>query len=281
MRNNSTLRESNCVAPLSALLLDSSLITTTKQLYNVKLINCNNYIQLYYHNEDKIVKSKKDDELNLNKIDNVDKSNNVDLKEIELKNIIRSKLECQRLAKCNIDEWSIFITLTFAENITDINYANKKLRYFCDKVRRVFPNFMYLCIPEFQKRGAVHYHILSNIDINNKDLIYKQIDNEKYLHIKYWNEGFTSVEKVKGDKKKVIGYISKYMTKDIDNRLFGHRRYFYSQNIKKPITEYLDINNPKHLNYLNKLINNKNIVYENIYVNPYNNEIVSFKEFHN
>ena len=140
---------------------------------------------------------------------------------------------------------------------------------------------MYLCIPEFQKRGAVHYHLLTNINVNNTELIYKQETNKKFLHVKYWNEGFTSVEKLNGDKKKIIGYISKYMTKDIDNRLFGRRRYFYSLNLKKPRVEYLDLENLKHKKYLENLINNKKVVYENIYINPYNNEEILFKEFHN
>lgn len=285
MNKGCTLRESNFVAPLSALLLDSSLITTTKRsrLYNIKLVNCSEYIQLYYQEEKKIIKEKKEDnaELYLKKISNSSNTCTDDYKEIEFKNIIRSKLECQRLAKCNIEDWNTFITLTFADNITDINIANKKLNYFCNKVRRVFPNFMYLCIPEFQKRGAVHYHLLTNINVNNTELIYKQETNKKFLHVKYWNEGFTSVEKLNGDKKKIIGYISKYMTKDIDNRLFGRRRYFYSLNLKKPRVEYLDLENLKHKKYLEKLINNKKVVYENIYINPYNNEKILFKEFHN
>ena len=36
----------------------------------------------------------------------------------------------------------------------------------------------------------------------------------------------------------IIGYLSKYMTKDIDNRLFGKRRYLYSQNLVKPKTYF-------------------------------------------
>lgn len=308
MNKGCTLRKSNCVAPLSALLLDSSLISTTfckpqskETIYNAKLIDCNGYLQLYTftndkskntlglertsleEDEQKYKKSKADistlDTDLLKKIDNTININNP--KEIELKNIMRSKLQCQRLAKCNSEIWKTFITLTFAENITDITIANKEFNKFVYKIKRVFPDFKYLCVPEFMKNGRVHYHLLTNIDISNEKLIYRQLDNKKYLHIKYWNNGFDKVENIKGDIKKIIGYISKYMTKDIDNRLFGHKRYFYSQNLKKPIIEYLDINNPKHLDYLNKLINDKNIVYENNYVNPYNTEIVSFKEFHN
>ena len=63
---------------------------------------------------------------------------------------------------------SQFLTLTFAENVTDIDYANKKFSYYVDQVRRVYKDFRYLCIPEFQKRGAVHYHLLTNIDVDSE-----------------------------------------------------------------------------------------------------------------
>lgn len=285
MNERSALRERNLISPLSALLLDSSLISNTKpkELYNIKLVNCNDYIQLYFQETKKINnKSKKDyEDLQLIKINNLNYNDNKKYKEIETKNIIRSKLECQRLAKCNIKEWKTFITLTFADNIQDIGFANKKLNYFCLKIRRVFKNFKYLCIPEFQKRGAVHYHLLTNIDLTNNDLIYRQEDNKKFFHIKYWNEGFTSVEGLQNDKRKIIGYISKYMTKDIDNRLFGRRRYFYSQNLNKPKIEYLDIDNLRHKEYLENILQSKELIYQNNYINSYNSENVLFQEFYN
>ena len=87
------------------LLLDSSLIVTTnnKKLYNVKLVDCGDYIQVYYLQDKKLVSKKNDDELSLKKI-NIESSSKEDSNYIgvELKNIVRSKLECQRLAKIRI-----------------------------------------------------------------------------------------------------------------------------------------------------------------------------------
>lgn len=277
------------VAPLAALLLDSSLISPTipKKIYNIKLVNCGDYIQVYElkDKKNKDISKKYDkldfDELSLSKIDYNDSNNKnekTENKKIDLKNIIRSKLSCQRLAKCNSKDWKTFITLTFAENLTDITFANKKFSYFVDKIRRVFKNFKYLCIPEFQKRGAVHYHLLSNIDINN-NLLYHQIDNSKFLHVKYWDYGFTKVDIVKGDIKKIIGYISKYMTKDIDDRLFGKRRFLYSQNLNKPEVIYFDTSDLKDNIYYNSYLNDKKIIYENTYINPYDKEKIAFTEY--
>lgn len=277
-------------------LLDSMLISPTFYIkgYNIKIVDCNDYTQVYYYKNKKIKKEKDDFDLKLKKIKfnnifnssivNKDCSNNVnsnDVKTIEERNIIRSKLECQRLAKSNINDWKTFITLTFAENVTDLKTANKEFRYFVDKVRRIKKDFKYLCITEFQKRGAVHYHLLTNICINDSKLIYSQEDNSKFKHIKYWNKGFSSIEILQGDPKKIIGYISKYMTKDIDNRLFGKHRYYYSQNLIKPKESFIDLDNKKELNFYKEKIQDKELLYQNEYINIYNNEKVIFLEFKN
>jgi len=270
-------------------ILDSKLITPTlKVLYDIKLVDCGNYVQVYFYEDGKVKNNRKKeiDDLSLKKInvnDMFDKTTNkkskVELNSIEERNIIRSKLECQRLAKCNMPEWETFITLTFAENITDVESANKRFRYFIDKVRRVKKDFKYLCITEFQKRGAIHYHLLCNISIDDNTLIYTQKDNKKFKHIKYWIDGFTSVESLKNDPKKVIGYISKYMTKNIDDRLFSHRRYFYSQNLNKPLSSYIKLDNEKHMDFYKKIIQDTSLIYQNEYINPYDNSKVTYLEF--
>ena len=267
-------------------ILDSKHISPTLKLYNVKLVECGDYIQVYYYNNTKSKKSSDNKEdLKLTKIDinvtsNCTNTDNMkDTNNIELRSIIRSKLECQRLAKSNIKDWETFITLTFAENVTDVTFANKKFRYFIDKVRRVKKDFKYLCIPEFQKRGAVHYHMLCNININDSTLLYVQEDNKKFKHIKYWNDGFSSIEVMTGESKKVVGYISKYMTKDIDNRLFGKHRYFYSQNLITPKESYINLDNSIDSEFYNKKIQDLELIYQNQYINPYDNNNVSFLEF--
>lgn len=269
-------------------ILDSRLISPTLEIknYNVKLVDCNEYIQVYFYKKKKIKKNiVKDFDLNLKKL-NIDtnlnnNTNNFDneLKKIEERNIIRSKLSCQRLAKANMKDWETFITLTFEENITDVQKANKQFRYFIDKIRRVKKDFKYLCITEFQKRGAIHYHLLTNININDDTLMYTQNDNKNFRHVKYWHNGFNSVEILKGDTKKIIGYISKYMTKDIDDRLFSKHRYFYSQNLIKPKSNFIDLDNEKEVKFYNEKIQDKELIYQNNYINSFDNENVLFLEF--
>lgn len=271
-----------------ALLLDSKLITPTiSEGYNIKLVDCGDYVQVYCYEKKKKKRKNDDDDLNLIKNFDVGESekerkekNAVNVENvIEVRNIIRSKLQCQRLAKANAKDWETFITLTFAKNEQNIEIANRKFRYFVDKVRRIKKDFKYLCIPEFQKRGAIHYHLLTNVSTSDDKLIYSQSDNPKYKHIKYWNLGFDSIEVIKGDIKKIVGYISKYMTKEIDNRLFGHRRYFYSNNLDKPLENYIDTDIVRDFNFYQKKIQELQPIYQRDYINPYDNSKVTFLEY--
>ena len=116
------------------------------------------------------------------------------------------------------------------------------------------------------------------IDITNEKLMYVQNDNKKFYHIKYWNEGFTSVEIMKNDPKKVIGYISKYMTKDIDQRLFNRHRYFYSRNLNIPKISYIDLQDERDYQFLTKKVQDKKLIYRNEYENSYDKNQVTFLE---
>ena len=285
MKNNIDMCDSS-VCQDTTTILDSKHISATKKIYDIKLVDCGEYCQLYLYEDRKVKTNSVDNtdlELKKAKIDRIfDKEKSSKVKKlsevIRESSITRSKIECQRLAKANINDWKIFITLTFEKNITDVKYANKRFKYFIDKVRRVKPELKYLCITEFQKRGATHYHMLCNIDINDKDLIYSQVDSPKFKHVKYWIDGFTSVEVMKGDPKKIINYIGKYMTKDIDNRLFGHHRYFGSRNLNKPCASYIDMMQKLEKKFYEKKVQDMEIIYQNEYVNPYDNSNVKFIE---
>lgn len=277
-------------------ILDSSLISPTLFLdipkqYTIKLVDCGFYQQIYCYETSKIKRQKNNDinDLNLFKINDLDKNNELVLKEIEERNINRSRFICQRIAKANMESWKSFITLTFRENIVDVEYANKRFRYFVDKIRRVIKNFKYLCVPEFMKNGRVHYHLLSNIECGSSIIPKreeKKLYNSKtkknkvleYYDIKYWLDGYSSAEPIKNDSNKVIIYISKYMTKEIDQRLFGKHRYFYSKNLNLPITNYIDLNNKKDYEFYINKIKDKKIIYQNEYIDKYSDTKVQFFE---
>lgn len=281
----------------AAPLLDSSLISKYEDverriIYDVKIIHCGDTYQIYKFDKTRSKENKRDRDI-LPKVsikdidtDNLYKPDRVEeVKPILLSNAIRSNLNCQRIAKANRDNWESFITLTFKENITDIVYANKIFNSWVSNVRKLKKDFKYIAVPEFQKRGAVHYHILSNLGkedtnivIPQKERTEKTKDLTTLFDVKYWSRGFARVDFIKGDYKKIYSYICKYMTKDIDDKLFGKHRYFNSQNLNKPREEFLDLSNKNDLKHFNDIINNSSIDYSSQYKDIYTDSNIEFLE---
>lgn len=285
-------------------ILDSSLISETQNKnYTIKVIEVGEYYQIYYYSSPKIKKDENKEEIKKKIIDNncLIRKEKYDInfpqeKKIDIKNINRSKFNMQRLIKSNEKIFKTFLTLTFAENITSLSEANKVFHSWTVMIRRVFPDFAYVGVPEFQKRGAVHYHLLTNIEINKDyhytrrgklcttQLIISQMhftdqalakmtpsQVKKCFDVKYWQQGFTSVRSTYD--LNVVGYLTKYMTKDIDNRLFSHRRYFNSHNLIKPSENYLDLTCDEDFTYLADLLAHSKELYGKEYFDVFGEPI--------
>ena len=322
------------VKHLDALLLDSSLISTTgNKNYYLKVVDCGKYKQVYYYNNLKVKKDKQFEKYKnidttyLFKKENINKKN--DKKYIETKNINRSKFKLERLIKANEEIFKTFITLTFEDEIIDIEKANKRFRYWRDLFQRHCKDFKYVCVPEFQKNGKVHYHMLTNIDyhdhfyinenmpyinlldkikknkyklikykvskvvinkeikLNDLNIVLRKQNNKwentkkTYNHkskstkvfktIKYWSNGFSNVSDMKDVN--IVGYLTKYMTKEIDNRLFGKKRYLYSTSLIVPKEYYIGLDSEIEQKYLMSIINGSDITYKKTYLDKLENEI--------
>lgn len=263
-------------------LLDSSLISATNtQKYNMKIMKCGDYFQVYNYNK---IKIKKDPNLepieinNLCKFVNYKKEYKPSNKDIDIKNILRSKFNLQRLVKSNEGIFKSFITLTFAENVTDIEEANKKFANWRTCVKRIKKDFLYVAVPEFQKRGAVHYHLLSNLDVKeNPDIIIPQKGKKNCYDVKFWTSGYSSVFKLDYNTN-VVGYITKYMTKDIDNRLWGKRRYLYSKDLIKPTEICIDLSNISDMQFLFDIFDTCDKKFNNVYCDKLG-EAIEFTEY--
>ncbi len=205
---------------------------------------------------------------------------------IELKNISRSRFQVQRLIKANEHEFKTFITLTFADiKYSDIERANKVFNSFRTYIKRLKNDFKYVCVPEFQKRGAVHYHLLTNIDYTDFNLLsqnevklWNPSSNDWKIgrNIKGWSKGYTMVNSMTDIN--VIGYLTKYLTKDIDNRLWGKRRYLYSQNLVKPDEYYINLSDDRDFGILADIISKCDIEYDSSYLDVFGDEI-SYTEY--
>lgn len=126
------------------------------------------------------------------------------------------------------------ITLTFKENITDKKIAYKAFTAFIRLMRIRFKTFDYIAVPEYQKRGAVHFHVVTNtfymwtsvLSLWRKAV--KTISNETGgIHInkkaasKYTEKGYNGLGR----------YIAKYILKDIKTDVKNEKSY-YSSKIK-------------------------------------------------
>lgn len=171
-----------------------------------------------------------------------------------LANLTRTRNTLIEYVSENANDLHSFITLTFAENITDINEANKMFHAFIVMCRRKYPNFKYIGVPEYQKRGAVHFHILTNlvcgIDIPKRE-IKKTYNKEKgkyfemeYYDIPYWNHGYSTAFDIDmaDSNFNIALYLTKYLYKDIDQRLWGHKKILKSNNLRSPKKYFIEDN---------------------------------------
>lgn len=130
-----------------------------------------------------------------------------------------------------------FLTLTFKENVQDIEQANYEFQKFIKRLNYKLygtkkANLKYTTVIEFQKRGAIHYH---TIIYNMPYLKANEISN-------IWGNGFIKINKI-DDIDNVGAYVGEYLGQDEkgqgknieDDRLRGQKSYFSSRGLFKPI----------------------------------------------
>ena len=151
-----------------------------------------------------------------------------------LKTMRRARSNLMRLINSNVRRWydedgrpyePVFLTLTFANNVQDIDEGNKAFKNFRRRLEyEINVKLKYVCVVEFQKRGAIHYHLV--------------IFNLPYLPAasieRIWRHGFIKINVIY-DVDNVGAYMAKYMGKDVtDERLIGEKCYFSSRGLHKP-----------------------------------------------
>ncbi|MCB9811164.1 MAG: hypothetical protein H6779_03255 [Candidatus Nomurabacteria bacterium] len=164
--------------------------------------------------------------------------------EITASSLSRTKNRLIRLVNANCFMWTDidgqiikpqFLTYTIHENIKTVEQANplftnyiKRLNYHTYGTKASV--IKYVVVPEFQKRGAVHYHaVFFNLPMINSRREYKTGE-----FAKVWEHGY--IKKRNISKVPNVGlYMTKYMTKDaMDRRLVGRKKYFSSRGLLKP-----------------------------------------------
>jgi hypothetical protein len=177
--------------------------------------------------------------------------------------LIRSWTNLEQIVTKNQHVFKSFITLTFKNNLSDLDEAWRLFNTWRTSMARSCKaegfEFIYVGVPEFQNRGAVHYHLVTNIVPGSKLMpkrkrIWAKRKNDcvrylDYYDIKHWLRasygfssafGFESVD----DKFTVTGYLAKYFFKgmkelegregECDLRLYGRIKILRSRNLELP-----------------------------------------------
>lgn len=116
-----------------------------------------------------------------------------------------------------------FLTLTFAENVTDLDRAWADFNRFTKRLSFRFGHIRYVCVIEFQTRGAVHFHLVCDLPFVDVNAL-----------AKVWGKGFIKLNRT-DNAQNVGAYVSKYMTKEnMDERLIGRKCYSMSHGLNAP-----------------------------------------------
>jgi len=126
----------------------------------------------------------------------------------------------------------VLITLTYAKNYQNLDGAREHFKAFAKRAGAIFgEGFRYICVVEFQERGAIHFHTLC------WGVPPKVIRRERRTRLvaSLWGQGFADIKRTDGNIK-LAGYMAKYFIETfLDARLFGRRAYTCSRNAYRPI----------------------------------------------
>lgn len=166
------------------------------------------------------------------------------------RNYKRIKRNTRRICLAN-DLGQIHLVLTYKENMQDVEKADKQFKAFIFNLRQIYPSVIYLATREFQKRGAIHYHVLLN----------QRIDIRKVQSI--WTYGFITLVAHKNQLKAIM-YVLKYISKEVGKTVLttvdGHTKksYLSSHGLKTEVescTSKFLINSPEGYSEYNDGLN--------------------------
>ena len=149
-------------------------------------------------------------------------------------NKARARTAIFEIALCN--EFDYFVTLTLDKKKYDrynLPLFIKDFGQFIRDYRKKYKaNIQYLLIPEKHKDGAWHMHGL----IKNIPREHLKLNNNGYMDWEAYSNkfGWISVDKVK-NQEAVSKYITKYISKDIDNTVSekNKKSYYCTRGLKR------------------------------------------------
>lgn len=167
---------------------------------------------------------------------------------------VRASAKIRSLVNCN-PFLNKFLTLNFAKNLQNLNEANYAFKKFMQRLKYKYIDFKYISVVEFQKRGAVHYHLVCNLPRLNipklqADWAVGQVDIERVRSVE--DTGLYFVKNLcrwnVGVQFATHGTKDNYDEESI--KLAGRKKFFSSRGLVQPIVyrEEFNVKNFKRKN---------------------------------
>lgn len=154
----------------------------------------------------------------------------------------RAKVAVRDLALSN--DFRYFVTLTLSSEKVDrydVREITRRLNHWLDNhVRR--HGLKYVIVPERHKDGAIHFHGLFNDALNVVDSGHRDKNGHKVYNLPAWDLGFTTAIELYGDRHAAVGYVCKYIGKQLQGGgKIGGRWYYSGGDLKRPQLTYCDV----------------------------------------
>ena len=151
----------------------------------------------------------------------------------------RAKTAVRR--QCKMIEADCLLTLTYRENMTDYDRVQADVKAFRTRLRTL-GEFHYIATLERQKRGAIHVHIACRqfpAWLNNEHGVRVRSYNvirAMWRRVVGHDNGNVDLTRPKGRNwaHRIASYISKYVSKNIEEARFNKKSYWSSRGIPKP-----------------------------------------------
>lgn len=141
-------------------------------------------------------------------------------------NLHRARVALTRLVHCNSTQNTRFVTLTYAENLTDREQAYADFREMLAKLASAGINPSNVVVDEYQERGAVHFHLIFFSLPYFRNEIFQKL---------YWPHGFVRIKKLHNPDH-AASYLTKYFTKE--QKETHLRLYSCTHHLKRPAVLY-------------------------------------------
>lgn len=122
-----------------------------------------------------------------------------------------------------------YVTLTYAENMTDNSRISRDLRGFFRRMRALFGPFEYIYVKERQARGAWHMHCVLLFE-GPAPFMPNTEDDHPVRDA--WGHGFVNVKGFDGDVNNLGNYLCAYLTDDDQSSKKGARLANYESGVR-------------------------------------------------